>query len=121
MDSPEDLGRMADQAKRVAGFLKSLASEHRLLILCRLAEGEASVAQLIAATGVAPTSMSQHLAKLKGEGVVAVRRDHRSLHYRIDHPAALEVMRTLYRHFCAEAEERPEGPGAGPGGRLSPG
>lgn len=105
MDFPDDLGRMADNAKRVAGFLKGLASEHRLLILCRLAEGEASVAQLIAATGLAPTSMSQHLAKLKDEGVVAVRRDHRSLYYRIEHPAALEVLQTLYRHFCAEAGE----------------
>lgn len=112
---PDDLGKtMADKAKQVAGFLKGLASEHRLLILCRLVEGEASVAQLIAATGLAPTSMSQHLGKLKDEGVVAVRRDHRTLHYRIAHPAAMEVLRTLHRHFCAEAEGRP-------GGGLSPG
>jgi DNA-binding transcriptional ArsR family regulator len=114
MALPDDLGRMADKAKEVASFLKGLASEHRLLILCRLVEGEASVAQLIAATGLAPTSMSQHLGKLKDEGVVAVRRDHRTLHYRIAHPAAMEVLRTLHRHFCAEAEDRP-------GGGLSPG
>ena len=79
MESPDDLGKtMADKAKQVAGFLKGLASEHRLLILCRLVEGEASVSQLIAATGLAQTSMSQHLAKLKDEGIVAVRRDHRT-------------------------------------------
>lgn len=106
MESPDDLGKtMADKAKQVAGFLKGLASEHRLLILCRLVEGEASVSQLIAATGLAQTSMSQHLGKLKDEGIVAVRRDHRTLHYRIEHPAVMELMQTLYRHFCEGTEE----------------
>jgi DNA-binding transcriptional ArsR family regulator len=98
---PADLpATMAHKAESVAGFLKGLASPQRLMILCCLAEGEHHVGALIAATGIAQTSMSQHLAKLREEGIVAVRREHRTLYYRIDHPAVLELMQTLYRHFC---------------------
>jgi DNA-binding transcriptional ArsR family regulator len=103
MQLPADLGEtMAAKAEAVAGFLKGLASPQRLMILCCLADGEKHVGALIAATGIPQTSMSQHLAKLKDAGIVAVRREHRTLHYRIDHPAALELMQTLYRHFCQD-------------------
>jgi DNA-binding transcriptional ArsR family regulator len=96
---------MERKAPAAAAFLKGLASPHRLMILCHLAQGEASVSALIDATGIQPTSMSQHLAKLKEEGIVAVRRDHRTLFYRIDHPATLAIMTVLYEHFCKEPEQ----------------
>ena len=99
MDLPDALPPRADEA---ATFLKSLANPYRLLILCALAQGERNVAALIAETGVAPTSMSQHLSKLKDEGVVDFRRDHRTLTYFIAHPAAVEIMTVLYIHFCAK-------------------
>jgi len=103
MDLPPDLTEaMAVKAEGVAGFLKGLASPQRLMILCCLAAGERHVGALIAATGIAQTSMSQHLARLREEGIVAIRRDHRTLYYRIDHPAALELVQTLYRHFCRD-------------------
>jgi DNA-binding transcriptional ArsR family regulator len=98
-DFVEALPPRADEA---ATFLKSLANPHRLLILCALAQGERNVSALIAETGVAPTSMSQHLSKLKDEGVVDFRRDHRTLTYFISHPAAVEIMAVLYAHFCAK-------------------
>jgi DNA-binding transcriptional ArsR family regulator len=105
MQLPADLSEtMAAKAEGVAGFLKGLASPQRLMILCCLADGEKHVGALIAATDIPQTSMSQHLAKLKDEGIVAVRREHRTLHYRIDHPAALELMQTLYRHFCEDKD-----------------
>ncbi|MFO1105623.1 MAG: metalloregulator ArsR/SmtB family transcription factor [Amaricoccus sp.] len=110
MQLPANLSdTMADKAETVAGFLKGLANPQRLLVLCCLMEGERNVGALIAATGIAQTSMSQHLAKLREEGIVAVRRDHRSLYYRIDHPAVLELMQTLYRAFCLD---QTPGPGA---------
>jgi Predicted transcriptional regulators len=92
---------MPAKAENVAAFLKGLASQHRLLILCALAEGERSVTQLIEETRIPQTSMSQHLAKLKEERIVDFRREHRTLFYRIVHPAAGEVMDVLFRHFCA--------------------
>ena len=93
---------MTKKAPMAAAFLKGLASPQRLMILCRLAQGEMCVTDLIAATGIAPTSMSQHLAKLRDEQIVTVRRDHRTLFYSICHPATLEVMQVLYAHFCKD-------------------
>ncbi len=91
---------MAEKAEMVSGFLKGLANRHRLMILCLLAEGEKHVSELIAETGIAQTSMSQHLSKLKSEGIVSFRRDHRTLYYSITHPAARDVMGVLHSHFC---------------------
>ncbi len=95
---------MAPQAEAVAAFLKGLASPQRLLILCQLVDGEKCVGDLIAATGIAPTSMSQHLARLKEEGIVRVRREHRVLFYAIDHPATLALMTVLHDHFCGKED-----------------
>lgn len=87
-------------ADRAAVFLGGLASPHRLRILCQLMDGEKSVTQLIEATGLAQTSMSQHLNKLKGEGIVSFRREHRVLYYFITNPMVLEIMDVMYAHFC---------------------
>lgn len=103
MEIPADLiEMMSEQAETVAGFLKGLANPQRLLILCCLTGGEKHVGALIEATGIAQTSMSQHLARLREEGIVAMRRDHRTLYYRIDHPAVLDLIQTLDRHFCQD-------------------
>lgn len=96
---------IAGKAETVSGFLKGIANPHRLLILCALIDGECNVSGLIDRTGIAPTSMSQHLAKLKEEGILGVRRAHRELFYFIDHPAVRELMAVLYAHFCGKKEE----------------
>lgn len=93
---------MPAKADEVANFLKGLASPHRLLILCALARGKRSVTDLIRETGIAQTSMSQHLAKLKDEKIVDFHREHRTLFYFIDHPATMEIMAVLYTHFCGK-------------------
>jgi ArsR family transcriptional regulator, virulence genes transcriptional regulator len=96
---------MAQRADMVSSFLKGLANRDRLLILCAFAdapEGERCVAELIAATGIAPTSMSQHLGVLKETGILIMRRAHRTLHYRIAHPATGAVMAVLHQHFCGD-------------------
>ena len=90
---------MAARADEVAGFLGALASPHRLRILCRLVEGEASAGTLVEATGISQTSMSQHLARLREEGIVDFRRDHRTLFYRLSDPLVLEMMQLLHAHF----------------------
>ena len=93
----EDISANAAEA---AMFLKGLANPQRLMILCQLAEGEKSVTELIDATGIAQTSMSQHLNKLKDENIVNFRREHRTLFYRLEHPAALKIMAVMYDEFC---------------------
>lgn len=94
------IDEMPPKADAAADFLKGLANPDRLLILCALSQGERNVTDLIETTGIAQSSMSQHLAKLKTEGIVASRRDHRKLYYVLAHPAARAVMKVLYEHFC---------------------
>lgn len=96
---------MAPRAAGAAALLSGLANPHRLLILCALVEGEQSVGALIAATGIAPTSMSQHLGKLKDEGIVTARREHRTLFYAITHPAVRALMAVLHAHFCGKEDQ----------------
>lgn len=96
---------MEENADAVADFLKAMANPLRLLILCKLAEGEKNVTELIEATAIAQTSISQHLKKLKDEGLVEYRRDHRTLFYRIEHPVANQIMAVLYEYFCNNKEK----------------
>lgn len=91
---------MENKAKDVVGLLKGLANVHRIKILCLLADGEKSVSELIKATGIAQTSMSQHLLKLRDEGIVDYRREHRTLYYSVTNNAALEIMQVLHKNFC---------------------
>jgi len=104
-DILSDLAAMEEGAGRASGFLKGLANPQRLLILCCLSQGERHVGALVEATGIGQTSMSQHLARLKAEGIVAVRRDHRMLYYRIDHAAVAQIMQVIHRHFCEGKSE----------------
>ena len=91
---------MEENALKAANFLKGIANQHRLVILCQLADGEKSVTELIEATSLPQTSMSQHLLKLKEENIVTFRRDHRTLYYSINNEAILKIMDILYHEFC---------------------
>ena len=90
-----DLAELAQSAQAAARLLKLMASEHRLLLLCRLIEGEASVGALAEHAGMAQSATSQHLAKMRGEGLVATRREAQSIYYRLRDPAAVRVLEAL--------------------------
>lgn len=93
---------MQKKAGEAASFLKGIASPHRLLILCHLSEGEKHVNELVELTKIPQTSVSQHLSKLKEEGIVTFRRDHRTLYYKINNDNVLKIMEILHQEFCAE-------------------
>lgn len=92
IDDAQDLAASAHAAARL---LKLLASEQRLLILCRLIDGEASVGDLAVHVGLAQSATSQHLAKMRAEGLVATRREAQTIFYRLADPAAVRVLETL--------------------------
>jgi ArsR family transcriptional regulator len=92
------------RAAAAARLLRALANEHRLLILCHLIEGEMSVGQLQAVVGLSQSALSQHLAVLREDGLVATRRESQTIWYRIDDPAALRVVETLADIFCPPNE-----------------
>jgi DNA-binding transcriptional ArsR family regulator len=97
-----DLGAMSGQARRAAEFLRSLASEHRLLILCALVEGERSVGALAGLLGITQPNASQHLFKLKSEGLVAARRDAQTIYYRLASRHVRPIIAHLHAMFCKE-------------------
>ncbi len=105
---------LADRAENVARRLSLLANPSRLLILCRLAEGEASVGTLLTVVGLSQSALSQHLAKLRGGRVVATRRDAQTIYYRIDDAQTEAIMSALYEVFCRPGESEPRPADEGP-------
>lgn len=97
-----DIARFEASAGAAARLLRALANERRLMILCQLTAGERSVSELIPHVGLSQSALSQHLAVLREEGVVATRREAQTIWYRIADPAALGVMAALAQTFCPE-------------------
>lgn len=99
-----DLLRLQDKAADAARMLRLLANEKRLLILCLLvARGEMDVSSLAEAVDLSQSALSQHLAKLREDGLVAFRRESQTLHYRLEDPRAARLLATLKDIFCPEA------------------
>ncbi|MBP2296245.1 ArsR/SmtB family transcription factor [Azospirillum rugosum] len=94
---PAELEARAAEAE---AFLRSLASRHRLMILCSLLEGEMPVGELVRRLGLSQSNLSQHLAKLREEGLVATRRDGTAIFYRIGSDRVRPILVELYRQFC---------------------
>ena len=86
---------MAGRAEKVAGFLKALSHEGRLMILCHLAGGEKSVTELEGLLGQRQAAVSQQLARLRLEELVSTRRDGKAIFYRIDDARTLAQLRFL--------------------------
>lgn len=85
----------------VAAILRSIANERRLIILCKLVEwGEASVNTLADAAGASQSALSQHLGRMRDEGLVTYRRDAQTLWYRIADPRIEKLFITLHELFC---------------------
>lgn len=95
-----DITQFQASAGAAAKLLRALANERRLMILCQLTEGERSVGELLPLVGLSQSALSQHLAVLREEGIVATRREAQVVRYRIADPAALKVVSTLAEIFC---------------------
>jgi ArsR family transcriptional regulator len=93
---------LEDKTAEVADILRALANERRLAILCKLVErGEASVNSLAAVVGLSQSALSQHLARMREEGLVTFRRESQTLWYRIADARIEELLATLHKLFCA--------------------
>jgi DNA-binding transcriptional ArsR family regulator len=98
-----DLKKLARQAGEAAALLKLLANEKRLLILCFLAvRGEMTVGELVDVVKLSQSALSQHLGKLRADGVVAFRRTSQTLHYRVADRRALQVLGVLKQIYCGD-------------------
>lgn len=97
----DDLKRLAKQADEAAQLLKLLGNEKRLLVLCFLAaRGEMTVGELVDVAKLSQSALSQHLAKLRADGLVTFRRNSQTLHYRVADRRAMRVLKVLKEIFC---------------------
>jgi ArsR family transcriptional regulator len=99
--APRDLATFAASATLVADILRALANERRLMILCKLVEwGEATVGSLAEAVGLSQSALSQHLAKMREEGIVTYRRESQTLWYRIADARTEALLGHLQQLYC---------------------
>lgn len=92
---------MEAAADRASELLKSLANRHRLLILCQLVDGERSVGDLASFLGARDSTVSQHLALLRKDGLVQTRREGQTIYYAISSAPVQRVLETLFAIYCA--------------------
>ena len=89
---------------RASAFLKALSGRSRLLLLCHLLDGEKSVGELARLTGARDTAVSQQLALLRREKMVASRRAGQMIFYSLASEEALHMLKALHGLFCEEPE-----------------
>ena len=99
------LKKLAKQAGEAAQLLKLLGNEKRLLILCFLAvRGEMTVGELVEVVKLSQSALSQHLARLREDGLVVYRRTSQTLHYRVADKRALRVLQVLKEIYCGDVK-----------------
>jgi ArsR family transcriptional regulator len=98
--------QFAAKAGEAAALLKALAHEARLLVLCQLLDGENSAGTLQEACGLSQSALSQHLARLREEGLVVTRREAQTIFYRLADARVERVLDTLAAIYCPPKRKR---------------
>lgn len=101
-----DLEVMRESAEKASRLLKALSNQDRLLILCLLAGGEKCVSEVEELLGIRQPTLSQQLARLRADSLVATRREGKVVHYRLASSEAGRVMELLYEMYCVPAMAR---------------
>lgn len=96
----EELVSLMRKARKASDFLKALAHENRLVILCLLSERERSVTELEGLLALSQATVSQQLARLRHEGLVETRRDGRAIYYSLADDATRRFIEAVYDKFC---------------------
>jgi len=97
-----DLNRMQSSAQKASDMMKLLGHPHRLMILCELLSGERSVGQLADKIQTGQSSLSQHLARMRHEGVVCCRRDAQTIYYSLVDGGTARIIALLYEIYCEQ-------------------
>ena len=95
-----NLEALESQAGAAEGLLKAVANRRRLTILCELSRGERSVSDLGEAIGLSQSALSQHLARLRADRIVATRRESQTIYYSLASVAVEKLLTTLHEIYC---------------------
>ena len=96
-----NLEQMAQSAHRASSLMKTLGHKDRLMILCHLADGEKSVGQIADLLEIPQSPLSQHLSRMRKEGLVDTRRQAQTIYYTLKSGEASRIVEVLYELFCA--------------------
>ena len=103
LKAPMDLATFETKAEQVAGTLKAIGNTRRLMLLCKLVEhGELMVGDLARDVGLSQSACSQHLAKMRDEGLVTYRRESQAIWYTIADARIETLLATLYQLYCKD-------------------
>jgi|SRR5512139_2483678 len=94
------------KAGEAATFLKSMANDRRLVVLCELVKGEKTVGELEAVAGLSQSALSQHLAKLREAKLVATRRQSQTIYYSLANAGVKRLIDVLYDLYCRPQRRR---------------
>lgn len=97
-----DLDRLQLNSFEAAGFLKTLANSNRLVILSRLLDDEKCVGDLEKNLNISQSALSQHLGRMRAEGLVTTRRESQQIFYRIKDDRVAQMIKLTYDLFCQE-------------------
>ena len=100
-DAEFDLSQMTKAADKASALMKTLGHKGRLMILCQLATGEKSVGELSEILGIPQSPLSQHLSRMRKEGLVGTRREAQTIHYSLQADEAGKIIECLYGLYCA--------------------
>ena len=100
MISAKDLKAMRKNAGAAAAMMSALSHEARLRVLCDLVEGERMAGELVERSGLSQSALSQHLARLREQGLVATRREGQAIFYSIANPDAARILAVLHDIYC---------------------
>lgn len=95
-----DVEDLKQNAERASELLKAMSNEKRLMILCYLAQGEKAVGEMEQLIGLSQSALSQHLARLRRDGLVKTRRSSQTIYYSLAGGEATAVMETLHSIYC---------------------
>lgn len=97
-----DIGLMRDAAEKASALMKTLGHKGRLMVLCQLASGEQSVGELSELLDIPQSPLSQHLARMRKEGLVKTRRDAQTIYYSLKADEAGKIIECLYELYCVD-------------------
>ena len=100
--NPDAYSDMMENARAATELLKALSNETRLMILCMLADGERSVSEMETMLDMRQPTVSQQLARLRADRLVATRRDGKTIYYKLASTNAKVIIDSLYSLYCAK-------------------
>ena len=97
-----DMEQMSVAADRASALMKTLGHKGRLMILCQLATGEKSVGELARSLDIPQSPLSQHLSRMRREGLVGTRREAQTIFYSLKADEVGKIIECLYSLYCAD-------------------